>query len=930
MKKINICLAACLFLFISLHAEPASLVNQYTLENGLSVFLLEDPSEALVRIEFSVKAGFSSQTKDTAGFFYLYSALIQNSSSLNFESVSCNAESSRYQLTVTPSQIENCLQSLSQNIFMPQISDELLIEECRRFKKESEENAQSIGGFLNSAIESRIYSTSPWKHDTGIYPSLFKKNTEKNIRTALKQIADRWYTPQNSAIFISGNISSEEVMRILRSSFGRYYSSYSTPIPLSDLPYNNQKKYVIHSADFSPDISQIIIEYTNLNMDESEVLAASLNNLYSPLKADLLSKAELNIPGEDYIDISSAHSKNSSRLVIQALMQKPEDKKAGITSLSQAKAFMESVENIPQLLKEEDFYLGKQIINSNLKQMTSSSSRMMDSLASFWTLEAYKDYYEKEDLTYPSSFTTELLMQQSNNYSKIELPFVMEAIKNDQPFVFLVISDSEFKKYKKDFTAQGFEEINYKNASWYTNQMYKEIQDQFKPEEEILYNVKHSDFLDNEFYEKNIQNLTLTKLDNGIPLAVKTNSISSGAALMLCIKGGKINSAADHGFEEVMINILGTMIQRELTQRFAKGIILSRPQISTQSEISSSYILIEFEKEDFESVCQGVSNTIIYANLMPAAADRAVASRQHKKRLENGSAVNQMLEAAMTTIYGKSPYSAIYDSKKDILQNTDYTKIVNAYPALLDASRYSIILSGNIPSNYLETIKKNFELLTLTGQSINKPETNQLFPRDKRAAVKITHTFLTDIPAEKAGPQPAVLIPTTEFLDPVLYAVKAPAAGTREYNLFNALVNYIASELQKEVNKSSKEEQTVLVQLPKNNINYAFIIVQNVEHTALVDAAYRKVIDTLKTSMKGSLIADIKNLWILNHLYDASLPSQTAKYLYRGIELFDDQADFYLREYEDIRNANVDDYAAIMSYFPARADLRLYSIDSKN
>ena len=111
MKKINICLAACLFLFIPLHAEPASLVNQYTLENGLSVFLLEDPSEALVRIEFSVKAGFSSQTKDTAGFFYLYSDLIQNSSSLNFESVSCNAESSRYQLTVTPSQIESCLQS---------------------------------------------------------------------------------------------------------------------------------------------------------------------------------------------------------------------------------------------------------------------------------------------------------------------------------------------------------------------------------------------------------------------------------------------------------------------------------------------------------------------------------------------------------------------------------------------------------------------------------------------------------------------------------------------------------------------------------------------------------------------------------------------------------------------------------------------------
>ena len=54
-------------------------IQQVTLENGLQIFLLENNSDALVHINIIFKAGFSNQTKETNGFFKLFTKIIQTS-----------------------------------------------------------------------------------------------------------------------------------------------------------------------------------------------------------------------------------------------------------------------------------------------------------------------------------------------------------------------------------------------------------------------------------------------------------------------------------------------------------------------------------------------------------------------------------------------------------------------------------------------------------------------------------------------------------------------------------------------------------------------------------------------------------------------------------------------------------------------------------
>ena len=129
---------------------------------------------------------------------------------------------------------------------------------------------------INAAIDSRFFSASPWKHDSGIYPPVFKKTTDKSARTIIRQISEQWYTPKNSAIFISGNINTERTLLMLRNSFGRFYSNFRTPVEKNSLPVNHQRKYVLHSNEISSELTQLVIQYTLLDMEQTDLLALAL------------------------------------------------------------------------------------------------------------------------------------------------------------------------------------------------------------------------------------------------------------------------------------------------------------------------------------------------------------------------------------------------------------------------------------------------------------------------------------------------------------------------------------------------------------------------------------------------------------------------------------------------------------------------------
>lgn len=937
LKKTILCI---LFLFSSLWsllALPFDNIKEYTLENGLTVFVLQDTSTPLIRIEYTARAGFSNQTKETSGFFKLYTRIFEKSFNGQLEYAECNADSSRYCITTVPSRLQETLSAMAQTAFSPVYSDSILASELSQLKKETAEEAAGAGGLINAAIDSRVFSAYPWKHDSGVYPALFNKTTPSKARNILAAIGERWYTPQNSAVFISGNINENTILALLQETMGNYYSSGKTPASRSSTPVNNHRKFVLHNPELSADMTQIVMQFTVLNIEEAELLANMLNNNASTFKQKLADLPELAILGNEYIDVSAAHKKGSSRLIIQSLLQKPEDKKyKDITSTEQAALFVSTAIQAINDSFPQEFIFAQQNAMLNLSFINSSSTSFMSSLASYWAMFPY-DSYTEEAMDYAKgSPTAANLFYRNQKFVQLEQPAINEKLSAEEPFIFVIINSNDYKKNKKAYTSQGYEEINSKNAAWYNQKIFADYKD---PEQDDFYLSLYqsaaetpSDY-SNDFYTENLKSIKKAALTNGIPLITKYNENSSDITIMLSIKGGKLKSADDNGFEEVLLSLLTTNIQKQITAQQTNGIILGNPEADYYCSLQTGTILVECAPYDFPAVCRAMSDAIIYSDILPAHADRAIAGRQYKKRLENGTVSFQMTSAIMKDLYPKSGYPKIFEAKKDILTKTSYQKILEGYPELLDADRYSIIVTGLFPDNTQALLESTMGLLTSRKDTpIYSTVQSKLKTGSTKKTVKVTHTFLTDIPAEKAGPMPAKLIPTKKFLDPIIYVYQIPQAGTKEHTLTLALMKYIEKLVQQQIDSNGKlKEAKALANDYYTGTDIITFTIQNVaeqkEADACFSAAITKLNKLLNSEDQNKTVQQIKDSWIEYYMNLTLTNSGTAMLLQKGLEHnpMEGNAEYYLEEFKIVSDAGRDDFVNLLQNIPAQAPLRYYA-----
>ena len=933
-------LAFFLFTPATITAKAADNIKQITLENGMEIFFLEDNEDALVHIEYAVKAGFSSQTQDNTGFFKLYTYLVKSSNkNINFSSIQCNADSSRYFVDISAPEVEETLMKLSEAMFDPNFSDDILYSELSKMKQTVKNASEDMSVYINSAIDSKVFSEAPWKHDSGIYPSIFKKTTTAEARNIIKDISNNWYTPQNSALFITGNINQEKLISIIENSFGRFYSSNKTPVSKPLKPVNSHRRFVLHAPELSSDLTQVVIQYTTLSMEQADILAASLNDNNSNYKQSLLELERINIPGDEYINVSAAHQKDNSRLIIQTLLQKPENKKIKTNSCQQALEFTDKTIKIPELINQFEFQMGKNILINNMNNISGNPIEVMNNLSAFWAISPYYYSFETDSENYKNSKTTAQMMSRINRIAYTDFSKSLNALKTESPFVFVIINSKDYAANKKEYKDAGFEEITTSNASWYVQEMYKEIKNNHKIEKENQYITAGSingEAEDNQYYKRHISQIKEYYLSNGIKVITKENKESPNISILLSINGGKIKSSNNNGFEEVMTNIMASVIEKEIYKKQVQGLIISNVNISTKTKNSTSSILIDFQKEDIIQVCEGIKNGIIYGEIPPAVADREVSSRQYRKRLENGSAVNQMYGQAVKEIFGKGSLYNIFEAENEILESTEYLSILAAYPEMLDAGRYNIIVTGNFDDNIIELLEGSIGILANNNIEINKSNDKINLPSNKSAKIKITHTFLTDIPAEEAGPQPAILIPTTEFLDPVMYIIEAPDFGTKDSAIFKAFMKYLEKELQEAVNNNSRLPGcTVTIKLPENVVNFGTIVFQDVKHTKEADSLYKSVIHNILnrlSSVEGKkVIQEIKNNWSREKMKNTGTAGGTAFLIQEGFEQYPENPlpGFYLEEYNYIQNATVKDFIKIMEYFPDIPTYRLYSTTGK-
>jgi zinc protease len=890
----------------------------FTLENGFTLYFLQDATTATVRAELNIKAGTVNQSPDNAGYFAVYAGL---------SGLELTPDCVKTEKTASPSQLHKILEEFASYLEEKSFTDSQIKTQMKITGEQLSSVYLERTGFINAAIDCRVFESEPWKQESGINPSVFNSKSTAQIRTVLNEIKNIYYTPDKATLYLSGNLTEGTALALTK----KYFSHFKKGTSLSSAQNNYSlesnssserkiKKYVITDDELSSDLSQIVIQYTDLSQDETDLISQIFNQSSSQFKRLLLKQKNLAIRAADYIDASSAQQSNSSRLIIQAILEK-----SRVSPAVQGDLFLQMAGEKNRITSSEITSVLKSV-NSNFTIVTDNSTLLMKNLAVF-------NQTNKE--------SEENLFNKNERLSLLDDNTLNLKYENASPFVFLLCSTANFTKYAKEFSKGGWQRITSKNGAWYKLSRYSSVL--AKKHSEVP-DTSQTDLMISaqRFIEENKAQFSFFTLKNSIPVTVKHQTGAKTASIALAIEGGELLFAQDFpGLSSILINSLASKIQWQLDSLYAQGLFSSSPSVSAWTGNEYSLLTINCSAADTALCLKTASECIIFGDIAPTLADGISYDLRSQWKIKTGAPDFQLLCEAVRTIYDK-PFSNLYQDARDKPVLMDFTDIAQAYPLILDSGRFSLVITGGIEKNdgLIQTLENTFGILSSirSAGSINTKVQKLKLPA-KSKKVQLRHLFFTDISADKAGPRPLVLIPTTDFSDPLLYLLEGPDISSPDCALFNALLYLTGERLEKKISA----EQTVKITPPDNELPYAQITVTKIKHTNETDSLYAQTVNEITLELeelinkdtagvkeleKEELLKELENLWVTRELEKTSSAEGTAFLIQKGAAR--NNACLYLDQYQAISRANAEDYYLIYkSYFSQTPSFRLYSADSK-
>ncbi|WP_407400312.1 insulinase family protein [Treponema sp.] len=916
---------ACLALFsVFLSAqEKISIENSglnlevFTLKNGLTVFVIPDKNNALVNAELVCRAGFSSQTPSTCGFFSMYARLFSDSAQKETATVfellklqsECRAQGTVFKATLPPEETAHYFSALSSCLSRPSFDDRKIKEVLEQMKAESAEYASSTAGFINSSIDTRIFSEEPWKHDSGIYPALFSDFSAAQARTILNNIGTAYYTPENCALFVSGNILTEQVLEASEKAFSSWKrTSRKSTLNLAGYksPATNEgKRFVLVSDDFSREMTQIIVQFTSLDMTKCDILAAAMNNENSNYRNILPAEQSLCIRGPDYIAAASAEVNGYSRLILQALMEDPSSENI---IPGQAETFVELAKETARL-NRSDFVKAQNDILFKFRLQTGNSRSISELLADYWQTALWttpEEFYQ--------GFQNKVYKVQFENEKEIE-----NIITTEDPFVFLLVNSEKYKAQEKNFVESGYVKIDGKNSSWWKNEMLakkakaekKQVLREEKDGKEKVVKAKPAEY----FYANSIKTIRERKLRNDIPVSVKINKGSQTVCISIAIKGGMLASP-----------IKEKNLRTILVAALAKNSGIQGAKSTTKETVS--YVTCEVMKEDLKPSLRKLTEALVYGDIKPVQADRLFSDENYRILMENADLGAQMKRNVFAYLYRDTKPGQMYRDYDNRNNSASYQSLLTGYTEFLDASLYSIVICGDV--EFEDVFSSAEETFGVLRQQRNRDEPQVDFPlpawKNKERRVQLRHLYSSDLPPELAPKESPILVPTKEFLDPVQIYFAAPE-NERDIEKFNALLMEISARIDRNLDSYCKSYSATKL------IPIGYIHGNKIRKTEDFMKLYRKhrleILEELADKKKRpKTLRTIKSRYEISILEKTSTNEGTAMLIQQSI--LNGSYNEYLSNYLDLENSSAKDfYDVLLKYIPEEPLMKVHSVDGK-
>ncbi len=929
----------CITLFIckaQAQNTPENLhVNQ--LANGMQIFVNEVPSSAMIHVDFLCRAGYGAQDNANAGFLELYSRLFLSTAKsetvLNYVPVSYKSNADRviYSCDVTEELFESYIRAFSKCLTQPSFSEEDIMQNYETMKKRISTYQNTDAGFINSAIESKVSPETPWKQSFGINNATFSSYSLEQIKSILLSVQKSYYTPDNCAMFITGNISGKSAAKVMQKYFsswnGNYTGSqYRTQFSQNSQTYVNvQKKYVLTSPDFSSDITQIAVQFTNLSKNETQIINEIFNADGSPYKNLITNEAALGVRGKEYLSSTCTSESSGARLILQAVMEEPysiiKTKNAPkVTMAEQADLFV-------KLLKDAcnaDQQLYVQAQNSLYKTFLAQSGtnqKLLTLMEDFWTSHPY--------IRPQKLYQT--LMQEGQELKTVTRENIISHVNNAQPFVFVMTNDATYKAQQDSFEKNGYEHITKKDDAWYKNNSYSISSENVDSKEENAAELFNASSY-SKYYVDNVRTISSAKLQNGIPITSKTIKDSQTVLTSISIAGGEVQSPAKHKkLRTLLVNTCAERINSELTKLRNEGVFTGKVQILSWTTETHSYITLECQKNELHDVLTTAINAFIYAELEPLPIDLLIGDQKYQWRRQIGDLSFQLKSKAMQYLYKGTPFEAVYNigQDSDILSKTTFQTVLLSYTKLLDASLYSIVFTGDID---VKTAKKEAEqTFGLLKQQKARTKVQIPTPRNEKGmlSVQLQHNYSSPYSASSAPKDSPLLVPTKKFYDPMQFYFPAPDSAS-QIEMFNAVLFELAQLIHEDLGEEyscTAEGASAIVQVGK-------LEAPGLLHKSSFVNSYRnarkRFISELSDKASSELRrASMKNTWSYKTLIKTQTNEGTAQLIQDS--LLSGAPHLYLESFLFVSNAKNTDFISILNtYFPETPPLQVFSADSQD
>lgn len=450
---------------------PVPNLSFYKLNNGLELFVAENHAVPLTYIEIAVRAGGVAQTPETAGVFHLYEHLmfdgnqkyptaqsIQNEFT-NLGVTSYNGSTSvdyvNYYFTIPSAKLKEGLEFWNYAIRTPIINKNVLEAEKKVVLQEINGDKNSISTDITEILSKTLLKDSPWINNPGGSIESVTNATVKQLKAMQKQ----YYIPNNTALFVGGDVNPDQVYELVNSIYGDWKAGknpwVNNKTQLSKKPLDAPAKFVIGYDQLSDQIAitNVCFRGPDAEFDREDTylvdtLLFATRDPKSYFKTYLANNQNLGIIDSEYCSVSYQTKRRSGVITFESVMFSPQQYmplRGQIFAEEVVQAVKGTLPVDSPLTERSMQLLHKLMYNENVYEQESFASLL--STVRFWWACADSSYY--------FSYNQNIKKTTASDVAE----FISEYIENQNPVIMVVINPEVLKECKADFIEAGYEVI---------------------------------------------------------------------------------------------------------------------------------------------------------------------------------------------------------------------------------------------------------------------------------------------------------------------------------------------------------------------------------------------------------------------------------------------------------------------------------------